>query len=57
MTLEETIKINKKIMDLIKSRYDDTFPDSFNSPESRYYERLDRETEQAEQYLDTPTKK
>jgi len=40
MTLEATIKTNKEIMRLIKSKYPDIFPTGYNNPDSRYYEIL-----------------
>ncbi len=54
MTLERTIKINKKIMRLILSKYEDSSSLESQTPESRYYQCLRRETEQAENYLATP---
>jgi len=53
MMLKETIKINKKIMRLILSKYEDPTSLELTTPESHYYQRLRRETEQAENYLVT----
>ena len=57
MNLPATIKINKKIMALIKSKYDEAYPAGHHTPESRYYERLDLDTRDAESFLGTPQKK
>lgn len=51
MNLKMTIEINKKIMKLIKSKYDETYPVGHHTPESRYYERLDLDTRDAESFL------
>ncbi len=54
MNLKETIKINKKIMRLISSKYENFSILNCNTPELRYFQCLKRETEQAENYLATP---
>ncbi len=50
MNLKQTIKVNKEIMKLIRSKYTAEFPNGYNSPESRYYCRLERDIEGAEAY-------
>ena len=50
MTLQEQMQINQKIMDLIKSKYVDSFPTGYNTPESRYYYCLERDTLLATKY-------
>ena len=51
MNFEATIKVNKKIMALIKSKYSEDFPGIHNTPEARYYRRLELDVEEAENYL------
>lgn len=51
MRIKTNVEVNKKIMALIKSKYPEDFPDEYNTPESRYYKRLELDTEEAEQYL------
>ena len=43
MTLREQVEINEKIMQLIYSKYRDSFPTGYNTPESRYYLNLQRD--------------
>lgn len=50
MNLKQAISTNKKIMKLIRSKYTKEFPNGYNSPESRYYCRLERDIKEAEQY-------
>ena len=50
MTLEQQVTINNDIMALIKSRYIDFFPPGYNTPDSRYYHRLEEDIARAEQY-------
>jgi len=57
MNLKDTIEINKRIMKLIKRKYDEAFPAGHNTLESRYYEHLDLDTRDAESFLGTPEKK
>lgn len=52
MNLKETTKINRKIMVLIRSKNPEDFPNAYNTPESRYYRRLELDTEEAERYLE-----
>jgi tellurite resistance protein len=52
MDLQEQIDTNKEIMRLIRSKYPEDFPDTYNTPEARYYERLKRDTEEAERLLE-----
>ena len=51
MNLQETVKINKRILALIKSKYED--PPSLwpRGLESRYYDHLSRDTQKAEEAL------
>lgn len=51
MRISTNVVVNKKIMALIKSKYPEDFPGAYNTPESRYYRRLNLDTEEAEQYL------
>lgn len=48
MNLEETIKVNRKIMSLIESKYPDKFPPSYPTPDSRYYAKLARDIAEAD---------
>jgi len=57
MNLKDTIEVNKRIMKLIKRKYDEAFPAGHNTLESRYYEHLDLDTRDAESFLGTPEKK
>ena len=57
MTLEEQAEINRKIMQLIYSKYEGSFPIGYNTPESRYYQTLEHDVVQAERYLLPTTKK
>ena len=50
MNLKQAISVNKQIMKLIRSKYTEEFPNGYNSPESRYYCRLERDIETAEAY-------
>ncbi|MBA7607073.1 hypothetical protein ES703_14225 [subsurface metagenome] len=52
MDLKETIKVNKQIMALIKSKYNGEFPTGYTGPDYRYYECLERDIKQAERYLE-----
>lgn len=54
MDLAQTIKVNKKIITLIRSKHAEVFPPVYATPESRYYERLQTETEQAQRFLTVP---
>jgi hypothetical protein len=51
MNLQETVKVNKRILALIESKY--TEPPSLwpTSPESRYYGHLLKDTQKAEEAL------
>lgn len=51
MTLDKNIKVNKKIMQLIRSKYNELFPAGYNTPESRYYLRLQLDVHRARKYL------
>jgi hypothetical protein len=42
-------------MELIKSKHSDVFPGVYSTPEARYYKILERETAEAEQYLEVST--
>lgn len=53
MDLKTNIETNKKIMALIKSNHPDEFPLAHHTPESRYYELLDKENSIAERHLET----
>jgi len=44
MDLQETIRINRAIMALIRQKYDQFFPGAYSTPESRYYTMLERDT-------------
>lgn len=57
MNLKDTIKINKKIMALIKSKHSEDFPGVSTTPEARYYRRLALDTEEAESYLEANSSK
>lgn len=46
-----TIEVNKKIMKLIKSKHAEIFPIGYSTPDSRYYERLKRDTKKIEQFI------
>ena len=48
MTLEETIKINKKIMELIESKYPDNFPIGYTDTDHRYYQHLEDDVDKTE---------
>ena len=50
MNLEKQVEINKEIMGLIRSKYPSGFPLAYNTPESRYYERLERDIAKVVQY-------
>lgn len=50
MNLEEQVKVNKKILKLIKSKYIGSFPVGYNTPESRYYYRLEQDILKAVKY-------
>lgn len=52
MDLSQQVKVNKEIMRLIKSKYGVEFPGAYNTPESFYYERLEKEIAEAERYLE-----
>jgi len=51
MRLEDQIKINKEICQLIKSKYSDSFPTGYNTKEARYYRTLEGDIAKAESYL------
>lgn len=51
MDLVDTVKVNRQIMKLIVSKYLELFPAAYNTPESRYYHTLERDTIQAERAL------
>lgn len=50
MTLKEQVQINRKIMELIKSKYPGDFPEAYSTPKSRYYQSLGRDIVTAEAY-------
>lgn len=52
MDLQAQVDTNKEIMRLIRSKYPGDFPLGYNTPESRYYEQLKKEAEEAERYLE-----
>lgn len=47
MDLLETITVNRQILKLIQSKYEELFPAAYNTPEARYYKMLHRDTIQA----------
>ncbi|MBA7661308.1 hypothetical protein ES703_69323 [subsurface metagenome] len=51
MNLSSTVKINKKIMALIASKYPDSFPPSYHTVDFQYYEHLKKDVDQAERTL------
>ena len=51
MRLEDQIKISKEICQLIKSKYNDSFPTGYNTKEARYYRTLEGDIAKAESYL------
>ena len=55
MRLEDQIKISKEICQLIKSKYNDSFPTGYNTPEARYYRKLEGDIAKAEGYLSGKT--
>jgi len=51
MDLIATVKINRQILKLISSKYDQFFPGAYGSQEARYFAKLKRDTIQAEEAL------
>lgn len=51
MDLQQAVKINRQILRLMQSKYDQFFPGAYNTPEARYYKLLERDTFQAEEAL------
>jgi len=51
MNLQDTVLVNRKIMHLIKSKYDELFPSGYNNYDANYFKRLKRDTTQAEDAL------
>jgi len=51
MDLMATVKINRQILKLIRAKYDEFFPGAYSSGEAHYYQRLKRDTIQAEEAL------
>jgi hypothetical protein len=47
MNIAQTVKINRQIMKLIKSKYTELFPAAYSTTEARYYKLLRRHTDQA----------
>jgi len=57
MNLSETVKVNRQIMGLIKSKYPDVFPLGYHNLDARYYNLLDKEIEEVERSLTVFDKK
>lgn len=57
MDLKATLKINKKIMALIASKYPDEFPTGYTTLDFRYYTHLRKDIENAERHLSYTTEK
>lgn len=51
MDLRTTIVTNHKIMALIESKYQEVFPGSSQTPEARYYKKLECDTKTAQDAL------
>lgn len=54
MNLVTTIKVNKQIMALIKSKYPDDFPLAYHGTDAIYYERLAAGIVKAEAFSAAP---
>lgn len=52
MNLKATLKVNKKIMVLIASKYPDEFPPHYTAIDFRYYTHLRKDVEAAERHLE-----
>jgi len=57
MNLREATRINNKILKLIKLKYEDDFPLGYHTPESRYYELIEKEIKTAQRFLGNDAKK
>lgn len=52
MNIKEIVKINKKIMKLIESKYPNEFPPAYTDTDYRYYMKLQKDVDAAERHLD-----
>lgn len=57
MDFRLTIDTNKRIMELIRSKYPNDFPTGYSGLEYTYYKRLERDVDDAERQLSHAGKK
>lgn len=57
MDFEATVKVNKKIMGLIRSKYTDINDVPSSGPDYIYYKHLERDVEKVERYNSFSDKK
>ena len=50
MTIEKQVQVNRNIMGLILSKYNDSFPIGYNTPEAHYFKQLEKDIETANRF-------